>query len=142
MQLTRCSGCLDRPPVRPTQVTWAWRRADGVRTSWRSNLCVGCFASKVAPFDIEYTAEQRLTCPGCGIDTEDDHDIMYTTSFVPGYGPLRLEAPFCGACAAHLRIWIQEHAQQLEEGSGAAGSPRQAFAGDDTWAALGLRPRD
>jgi len=121
--LIRCNGCGERPENKLTQVNWSWRRADGFRVAYRARLCVACFATKVAPLAIDYTGNVPLTCPGCGIDTEQDMDAIYTTNFIPSYGEYRTESPFCGPCAASYRIWVLDHSWQLDDQRGAAGGP-------------------
>lgn len=125
-----------------SQVTWAWRTADGVRIAYRGRLCAVCFAAKVAPLSIDYEGVERLTCPNCGIDTEEDMDAVYTTSYIGGYGEFRTESPFCAACAAHYRIWVQEHGWRLEDQRGATGGPSTHPSGADILRSMGITPRE
>jgi hypothetical protein len=142
MTLVKCQGCDVRDGGKPTTNYIAWRRADSVRVSYKATLCVACFASKVAPLDRDYRAVDRLTCPSCGIDTEDDHDDIYITAFVGGYGELRIEAPFCPPCGAQYRIWVVDHGAQLEDRLGATGGPQTKPSGEEVLRALGIEPRD
>jgi len=141
MPLVRCNGCSERPSDKMTQVTWAWRRTDGVRIAFRGRLCAACFTTKVAPLAISYEGVETLTCPSCGIVTEDDMDAVFTTSYIPGYGEFKTESPFCGACAAQYRIWIQEHSWQLEDQRGATGGPSTHPSADEVLRSMGIEPR-
>ena len=96
--------------------------------------------AKVSPLAMSYTGAERLTCPNCGIDTEDDMDAIYTTNFIPGYGEMKTESPFCNACAAHVRVWILDHSWPLEDLLRATGGPQQDTTGDEILAALGIDP--
>lgn len=148
--LIRCSACAERPPVRPAQVTWAWRRTDGVRTAYRQNLCVTCFCTNVLPLDVEAGPDEPLRCPVCGIGTDDDYDAVYITAFIPGTGKMRITVASCGPCAVEVRNRAQKGATKLEDAApvpfAGAGSvqglaPEQPPAAD-VWAALGITPRD
>lgn len=141
MPLVRCNGCSERPSEKMSQVTFAWRRADGVRTARRARLCTACFASKVAPLSIDYSGSTSLTCPSCGIDTEEDMDAVYTTSYIGGYGEFRTESPFCGPCAAQYRIWVCDHSWELEDQLGATGGPQQHPSAEEILRAMGIEPR-
>lgn len=139
--LQRCEDCAQRPQNKLLQVTWSWRRADGVRKAYRSRLCAPCFAIQVGPMSIDYTTAERLTCPGCGIDTDDDNDPIYTTTYGPFAEPLRTEAPFCAPCAAVRRSWILDHSRELVDQLGATGGPQQEVSAADVWRSLGIEPR-
>jgi len=141
MILARCTACDKRCDSKPFNTTFAWRRADGVRVAYRAILCMPCYVQLVVPLDLEYAADAALTCPNCGIETEGDYDAIYVTAFIPNYGKREIQSPFCGACAAIKRIWIQEHAQQLEDQLGATGGPNPTPTADEVLAALGIRAR-
>lgn len=139
--LVKCAGCGDRCDSRPIGVYWRWMRADGQWKHYYHRLCIGCYSAKVLPLDVSYDGATRLTCPACGIDTEDDYDGMYTTSF-PGKGPqLATESPFCGACAVPLRSWVLEHARDTDIDVGAPGPQRESPSGDSVLLALGRTAR-
>lgn len=144
--LVRCMGCAERCDQRPIGVYWRWLRADGVWKKYYQRICTGCYAAKVLPLDVDYPAAVKLTCPGCGVETEDDYDGIYTTSF-PGKGPqVDTESPFCGACAVPVRAWVVEHARDAELVDGAPEPRRQSAPADrptatQTFAALGIKPR-
>lgn len=142
MSLVKCSGCEQRNEPKYTSVTWSWRRADGVRVAHRGRLCTSCFVSRIAPLDIDYSGQPRLTCPNCGIDTEEDMDAVYTTCYIPGAGEYRTESPFCGACAATYRIWVLEHSWPLEDQRGAAGGPTTHPSAEEILRGYGIAPRN
>lgn len=141
MPLVKCNGCDERPSDKLTQVTYAWRRADNVRVAYRARLCAACFMSKVSPLAIDYAGVETLTCPSCGIATEDDMDAVYTTSYIPGYGEFRTESPFCPPCAATYRVWVLDHSWQLEDQRGATGSPSTHPSADEVLRSMGILPR-
>ena len=143
MSLIPCDRCGERTKEKLAQVTWAWYRSDNERTAWRQRLCLACMATLVAPLWTS-TAEWSLTCPACGIDTEHDMDPVYATMFIPNSGKMSMECPLCASCAARVRIEAQKGAVRLEnrplESRGQEPGPSTTAA--DTWAALGIVPRD
>lgn len=125
--LVKCASCGLRCDRRPIGVYWRWMRADGVWKHYYQRICTPCYTAHVLPLDIDYAADERLRCPSCGIDTEDDYDAVYTTSF-PGKGPqVETESPFCGACAVPIRQWAIDHARDTDDDVGAPGPPRDAL---------------
>jgi len=94
-------------------------RSDGVWKKYYTRLCSACYAAKVLPLDMDYTGVARLTCPSCGIDTEDDYDGIYSTSFPGSREQVEVEAPFCSVHAAEYRIWVTAHAQERIDVDGA-----------------------
>lgn len=141
MALARCQGCGDRIQDKPFRVYFHWQRADGVRLGYKARLCLTCFASKLAPLDIDRDAQNRLTCPSCGIDTEDDYDAVYANAFVPRYGMRRIEAPFCNACAANYRLWVQAGSERLEDSGEGPRGPSPTLSGGEVLRGLGIEPR-
>lgn len=140
MSLVRCGGCGERCDARPIGVYWRWMRADGVWKHYYHRLCTGCYAAKVLPLDVQVPSDVDLTCPSCGIVTEDDYDGIYTTSF-PGNGPqLDTESPFCDSCAVPVRIWVSEHARDTDVDDGAPGPRHESPTAADTLRGLGRRP--
>lgn len=148
MSLYPCSACSVRPAGQKlASSTWAWNRADGSRAAWRQRLCVGCVAQRVLALPM-LESDQDLTCPACGISTEQDMSPIYATVFVPGSGRFDFEWPFCPPCAATYQGYAQVGAEQLEdrrESFGGLGSgpqtdhvPASAAA---TWESLGIVPR-
>jgi len=133
--------CHTRGSDKLTQVYWAWTRADAVRTAYKSRLCRGCVAEKLGTLLVLDYGSGRLTCPQCGIDTEDDYDAVYGTVYVAGYPPMQLEAPFCGACSAMYRVWIHDTGAPLEDRRGADVGPSLPPDGATVLRDLGIDPR-
>jgi hypothetical protein len=94
---------------------------------------------KVAPVDAAIDLTAELACPSCHISTETDYDAVYFNLFIPGYGRRDIEAPFCNACAAHYRIWVQECSDALEDRGRADVGPTSTVSSIDVLRALGLR---
>lgn len=65
-------------------------------------------------------------------------DPIYTTDYVPGYGKVTTESPFCGACAATYRIWVLEHSAPVEDQFRAAGGPESHPGAEQILRELGL----
>jgi hypothetical protein len=123
-------------------VYWRWARADGVSKSYRHRVCVGCYAAKFLSVDLDYVNMKDLTCPSCGISTENDYDSIYATSFGERGARADLEVPYCGACAAVFRSWVIEHAIDVSGDRGAYRPPDEApnaqgFSASQTMRALG-----
>jgi hypothetical protein len=110
--------------------------------AYKQKLCLECVATHLAPLYVACESPE-MKCPNCGIDTSDDMDPVYAAFIPRGLGKLRLEAPMCGACAAILRVFAQQGAEYLEDreisSRGQETAPR--YGSEETWAALGLRPR-
>jgi len=145
VSLIPCDSCGTRPPEKLAQTTTAWYTADGQRTAWRQRLCTACFCSNVLPLDKDLDFVAGLTCPSCGISTDNDMDPCYITAYVPGSGKISLEIPTCAACAVNVRARAQKGGQKLEdrrvEGPGGS-SPSTLPAREAYWANIGIGPRD
>jgi hypothetical protein len=139
--LQRCSECTRRTGEKTTHTTIAWRTGDDERVAYLLHLCGQCFGARVGSQWRDYQGVERLTCPACGIDTEDDHDDVYVTAYIPSYGEFKLEVPFCGACAALYRIWAQEHGQRRESQLGASTGPQTHPTGLELLRSMGIEPR-
>jgi hypothetical protein len=126
--LVKCASCSERCGSRPIGVYWRWMRADGVWKKYYHRICTGCYAAKVAPLEVTYEASENLRCPQCGIDTENDYDAIYVTSFPTGRATASADAPFCAACAVPVRVWVQEHARDITSLDGAPGPHQDAPA--------------
>ncbi len=144
MSLIPCDDCKLRVPEKLAQATWAWYRADGVRVAYRKRLCTACFCSTILPFDKEMDYVAGLTCPACGIGTNDDMDPVYVTVYVPTSGKISLELATCAPCAVNIRSKAQSNAVLLEdkrvEGPSASG-PSTPTTRESYWAAIGITPR-
>jgi len=139
--LARCTACEHRDGNKPITVFIAWRDANFERHGVKTNLCASCFVSRIAPLDVERDPTERLTCPACHIDTENDYDAVYCNSFIPGYGRRDVEAPFCNACAAQFRIWAQASGMTLEDRGRAEDSPSSKVSPEEVLASLGIQVR-
>jgi hypothetical protein len=137
MSLARCTSCKTRPGVKLDWVYWAWVRADGERVSYLSKLCRSCFTGLVGKAYRDYSGVDALTCPSCGIETEDDRDTIWATAF-PAYATqVDVEAPFCGPCAAMFRLLVLEAADPLEQVRGQDSGPSSIASGADILRDLG-----
>lgn len=143
MILKTCSACGESQSDPLTWTVWAWNRADGVRVAYKQKLCLSCVATKVAPLYVA-CENPLMVCPNCGIDTREDMDAVYCAFIPRGLGKMNIEAPMCGPCAVQLRVFAQTGAEYLEDrGISSRGqdlAPR--YGSLETWAALGLAPRD
>jgi hypothetical protein len=111
--------------------------ANGQWKKYYARLCVGCYASRIAPLEtLDFSGDTRLTCPSCGIDTEDDYDAVYTTAF-PGGGQTDSSAPFCGVHAAEYRIWVTGLARDMDVVDGAPEPHQQRATAASTLRSLG-----
>ena len=141
MSLVKCQACHERIEGKPFRVYFHWQRADGVRKGYRTRLCLTCYASKLVPLDVERDAQSALTCPNCGIITDEDFDAVYANGFIPGYGMRQIEAPFCGVCAANYRAWVIASSEELEASGGGPRDPPPQPSGDQILRSLGIEPR-
>jgi hypothetical protein len=144
VSLIPCDVCRRRVPEKLCQATWAWYRLDGARVAYRQRLCTACFCSTVLPLDKELDYVNGLTCPVCGISTDEDMDPCYCTAFIPGQGKFQLELATCASCAVTVRQRAQEGAAKLEdqrvEGPGDSG-PSTPTTRESYWSAIGITPR-
>ena len=141
MSLSPCSACGVRAPGKLAQITWAWWRADNKRVAYRQRLCLTCMATTVVPLEVN-SRDLSANCPACGIDTSEDMDPVYATSFVPGIGKVRLELPTCGVCAVRIRERAMTGAVKLEDsGFGGQDPSPQTDLSTEAWAQLGIQPR-
>jgi hypothetical protein len=93
----------------------------------------------VEALDYNYEDVDCLTCPACGMSTEDDYDSVYTTSFPPSSEQLDTVAPFCGVHAAEYRNWAVEHLRDITPVDGATGPHQQAVSAQQVYQGLGRR---
>jgi hypothetical protein len=138
--LVKCDACGHRSGIRPTSVYWRWERADKVWKGYYGRLCPACTAAKVLPLDIDYSEGRPLTCPQCGIGTEDDYDAVYLTYYPAGRNQESTDAPFCGVHAAEYRLWVTEFARDTGDDVGASKPQRDGVSAAQTLRALGRSP--
>lgn len=145
MSLIPCDSCAKRVPEKLSQATWAWYRADGVRTAYRQRLCTACYCMNILPLDKPLDLEE-LHCPACGISTQHDLDPVYATVYVPGLrAKQQFEFPTCGACAVEIRNRAQRGAQFLPDRRGVEGpdsSPSSTTTRESYWSGIGIAPKD
>lgn len=144
MSLIPCDHCRQRVPEKLCQTTWAWYGPDGNRVAYRQRLCTQCYVTLVLCWDkpLDMSA---LTCPGCGISTDQDMDPCYATSYLPGSGKQQLEIPTCAACAGILREAARDGGQLLgdrERVEGPGASPSTPTTRESYWASIGVLPRE
>lgn len=135
--LVRCKACGLRCDARPIGVYWRWMLANKQWKKYYARICNACWVSKVMPLDVDYSADAELTCPQCGMKTEDDYDGIYTTSFPGPVGKLSTESPFCDADAAGYRIWVTSFADDISSLDGAPGPHRERYTPAETLRSLG-----
>jgi hypothetical protein len=144
MSLIPCDACHQRVPEKLCQCTWAWYRADGQRVAYRQRLCTACFATTVLPLDKDLDYVNGLTCPACGIGTDEDMDPCYCTAFIPGQGKIQLELATCASCAVTIRQRAQVGATKLEDArveGPSDSSPSTLTTRESYWSALGISRR-
>lgn len=141
--IRKCSSCQEPSPEGLTWTVGAWNLSDGSRVAYKHKLGLECLAARIVPLSVACESPV-MTCPSCGIDTAEDYDAVYVTWIPRGVGPQKIDAPFCGACAALFRIWFQEGAERLEDreisSRGQDTAPRPSSL--QVLEALGWRPRD
>lgn len=143
MHLIPCSHCRLRPEEKLSQVTWAWNPRPGERLAYRQRLCVSCFCTDVLALDKPFEPDGRVTCPACGIDTEDDMEPVYATAYVPGSGKITFEFPLCPAHAVDVRVRAQSNALLLpERDPESRGLAPRLAPPVSAWDKLGITPRE
>jgi hypothetical protein len=143
VSLIPCDSCRKRVQEKLAQVTWAWYADNGQRVAYRQRLCTACYVTNVLPFDkpVDYDA---LTCPGCGISTEQDMAPVYATAFLPGQGREQFEFPTCAACATRMHVMAIEGGHELESRvrvEGPSDGPSTLTAREAYWAGITTRGR-
>ena len=139
MLLRTCTACLQQSQGKPASVTMAYWRSDNVRVAYRHRMCFECFAEHIQPIGVGSLSELQV-CAACGIDCTTDNDPVFFTSYLPGVGASRIEAPMCGPCAAVVRVWFQERGELLESTTLGPGSQAPTIDSSSVWAALGRMP--
>jgi DNA-directed RNA polymerase subunit RPC12/RpoP len=143
VSLLPCSRCKARFTGKAVSVSWAWWLADQSRVAYRQRLCPGCWKEMLSDIEAKVHDEPFL-CPICGGSADETMDPTYCTSFIPEFGPLRLEMATCAGCAVPLRVQAQVGATRLPDrqvGFGGPG-PQTNQTGAGVWASLGLVPRE
>lgn len=141
MVLVRCSDCARRPQAKFVWVSVAYFTAPGERLARKMRLCNGCFAERIGGYIVLRDPDDRLTCPSCGIDTEDDYEAVYGTYIAPGEAPEQLEIPFCSPCRNIFVEWAESRGESLEDRRRADSGPTTHPSGLDVLRSLGIQPR-
>jgi hypothetical protein len=132
-----CSGHGARVAGKLASLYSAWFNADGVRTAWRQRLCADCVSERLGVIlrSASQQSQDVTACPACGADSSKDPDPIYLTLYLPKQDPREYALTTDAACAAKLRVGLQERAEKLPNrlnGSGGGGSNRD----DDNWAGV------
>lgn len=114
--LKRCTSCSDAQKEPLFWTVAAWNDVNGGRHAYKHRLCLTCVAARIAPLQV-HSDSNAMTCPNCGIDTTGDYDAVYLSWVPKGVGKLQAESPFCGACAAHFRVWFIAGSEVMEDRS-------------------------
>lgn len=141
MPLARCDGCQMRPQAKYISVYLAWMTMDSERHARKLRLCDTCYMEHVAKYDAPADSNDRLTCPSCGIDTDDDYDAIYGTVFGGGLDRHQLEIPFCSSCSIILREWVAQRGAPLEDRRRADVGPTTHPSGSEVLRSMGIQPR-
>jgi len=141
MSLSKCTVCDTRVAEKPLSAFVAWRTSEGNRVCYKAQYHATCYAQQVAPLDLDYATVVQLTCPNCGIVTENDYAPVWITSYIPKYGQRDVEVPFCDACKVRFTGWFLDHALRMEERLGPPAALTSDVSGDDVLRSLGIEPR-
>lgn len=141
MVLVRCDGCLTRPQSKYTSAYLAWFNDEGVRVARKLRLCDSCLVEHVLPYVQPIDPNERLHCPSCHIDTEDDYRAVYGKVFMPGYPEENIEVPFCEGCRLIFVAWANERGVPLDDRRGADDGPTTHPSGLEVLRSMGIQPR-
>jgi len=141
MVLVRCDACHTRPQSKFNTLFLAWFTPEGARTARKLRLCNSCFNEHVSPYALPVDVEERLHCPSCHIDTEDDYEAVYGNLYMPGYEPEQIEMPFCPSCKNVFTAWAGSHGVSLEDRRRAESGPSTHPSGLEVLRSMGIQPR-
>lgn len=141
MVLVRCDGCYTRPQSKYTSAYMAWFNAEGVRVARKLRLCDGCLTEHLLPYVQPIEPDERLHCPSCHIDTEDDYQAVYGRIFMPGYPDENVEIPFCDSCRNVMVEWLGARGEALEDRRRADDGPTTHPSGLEVLRSMGIMPR-
>jgi len=140
MQLIRCSIDGERPKEVPATIFWAWRDLEGTRHAYRQRLCLTHYAMNVAPLERE-SDDDRLHCPACGIDSEDNYQPVWASIFVKGMKPASLTLPLCPPCMLRVCSSAELGSESLPDREVGAGAAAPTYSAWETLRALGRDDR-
>lgn len=117
MPYATCSIHRARDARKYASVYMAWFRADGVRTAYKSRMCLPGFKELLGEClaHVRDDTSDVTACPACGSDASPDLDPIYLTVYAPGQERSDFGLTTCAACAAMLRSRLQNGAEKLEE---------------------------
>lgn len=141
MVLVRCDGCWTRPQSKFNSVYLAWFDLEHERQARKLRLCNGCFVEHVLPYVDLVNPDERLHCPSCHIDTEDDYRAVYGQVFMPGYDSEQIEIPFCEGCFTVFHEWASQRGESLEDRRRADIGPTTHPSGLEVLRSMGIQPR-
>jgi len=99
--------------------------ADGNRTAWKQRLDADClvatYGSLLGKSNSDSTDDD--TCVACGGTSASDWDPVFLNLYLPKQEVREYELHTCAACAAKLRITMQQGAERLEDRSTRSPSP-------------------
>ena len=136
MQLIKCSIDGERPKEVPATIFWGWRTPDDTRHSYRQRLCLTHYAMNVLALEAHEQGEE-LTCPSCGIRTEEDYVPVYASIFRKGIGRVDLTLALCMPCAIKVRSNAEIGSEGLPDRDVGADQPAPTFSAWETLRALG-----
>jgi hypothetical protein len=114
MSLLRCASHGTRQPGALNHVYWFMPQLDGTTLRKRQRLCTECFENYVLALLTPEDAE-TLTCPGCGISTEEDVQPIYLTYYPSKSPAVKGAMAFCTSCAIEARLRACHNADDLPD---------------------------
>lgn len=137
MSFRPCSICEQRFPGKPATIYCAWFTADNNRIAYKQRLCPGCLGAAYVEVlkASNSNGSDTDTCPSCGGANSVDLDPIFVTLYLPKQPEREYELATDAACAAKLRIVMQQGADRLEDRSASRPGPSTS---PTAWDAVGL----
>lgn len=137
MSVYPCAGCGQRVPGRLASLYSAWFIADGSRTAWKQRLCAPCVGRQLRSLLVsaQQATDFVTACPACGKDSSGDLDPIYLTLYLPKQESREFALTTDAACAAILRLSLQDRAERLPDRSLSNGDSA-APSDPDEWNAV------
>lgn len=114
MSLLQCAAHGTRQPGPICHVYWFMPQLDGTTLRKRQRLCSDCLQTYVLSLLTPEDAE-TLTCPACGISTEQDVQPIYVTYYEPKAAGQKGAMAFCPSCAIETRLRACHNAEDLPD---------------------------
>jgi len=120
-----CSICEQKVPGKLASLYAAWFRADGTRVASKQRLCVGCLQAGYVELlrKVADESNDTDTCPSCGSSNTDDLDPIYLTLYLPKQPEREFELGMDSACAAKLRLVLQQGCEPLQDRTASGRGP-------------------